>query len=280
MNIAITGASGFVGRRLTGFLQRQGHSITPISLHGDLNPSQFAGCNAVVHLAGEPIAQRWSPAVKQRILESREQGTRKLIAALAECRPNVLASASAVGYYGSCGDTILTEQSPPGEDFLAKVTLAWEREAREVGKLGTRLVILRFGAVLGPGGGALSKMLLPFKLGLGGRVAGGDQWMSWIHIEDLCGMIALAIGESTLRGVWNAVSPNPVTNAKFTEALARAVHRPAVIPVPAFALRLLYGEMAQVILGSQRAIPEAAVRAGYEFRYPDIVSALIKIVEG
>jgi hypothetical protein len=233
-----------------------------------------------VHLAGEPVSQRWTEDVKRRILDSRELGTRKLVAALRDDPPNVLVSASAVGYYGSCGNMVLTEQSPPGNDFLAKAAVAWEREAQEAEKLGVRVVRLRIGTVLAPGGGALGKMLLPFRLGVGGRLGSGTQWMSWIHLEDLCGMIALALRESTLRGVWNAVSPNPVTNADFTSALAHAVHRPAILPVPAFALRLMFGELVDLLLASQRAVPEAATRAAFEFRYPDIVSTLIKIVEG
>lgn len=280
MNIAVTGASGFVGRRLRERLESQGHAVMPLSLRSPLNPEDFAGCHAVVHLAGEPVAQRWSAAAKQRIRESRVEATRALVAAMGAHPPNVLVSASAVGYYGSCGDAVLTEQSSPGHDFLAQVALEWEHEAREAEKLGVRVVILRIGMVLGADGGALAKMLLPFKLGLGGRVGSGEQWISWIHRDDLCDMIWLGLRESTLRGVLNGVSRNPVRNHDFTQALARAVHRPAVIPMPQFALKAMFGEMAEVLLASQRVSPEAAVRAGFEFRYPDIVSTLIKIVEG
>lgn len=280
MKIAITGASGFVGRRLDVRLRARGHSVIPVSLRGDLNPSDFAECDAVAHFAGEPVAQRWTAAVKRRILESRVDGTRRLIEALRPHPPNVLVSASAIGYYGSRGDEILTEQSTPGNDFLAEVAIAWEREAQEVERLGTRLLRLRVGIVLGPGGGALGKMLLPFRLGLGGRLGNGQQWMSWIHIDDLCDLAMLAMKESTLRGVLNAVSPHPVTNSEFTRSLAHALHRPAVIPVPALALKLLYGEMAGALLASQRVMPEGAVRAGFEFQYPELTSALIKIIEG
>ncbi len=192
--------------------------------------------------------------------------------------PNVLVSASGIGYYGSCGDKILTEQCPQGIDFLGEVASAWEREAREAEKLGTRVICLRIGTVLGPGGGALHKMLLPFRLGLGGRLGSGTQWMSWIHLEDLCALIHFALPESTLRGVFNAVSPHPVTNEDFTRALARALHRPAFLPVPAFALRLLFGQMSEILLGSQRAVPEAATAAGFEFGYPEIGAALIQIL--
>lgn len=278
MNVAFTGASGFIGRRATEFLSKHGHTVRGISLRSAPAPEQFAGCDAVVHLAGEPVAQRWTASARRRILESRVAGTRSLIAALRAHPPNVLVSASGIGYYGDCGDRILTEQSPPGSDFLGEVASAWEREVREAEKLGTRVVCLRIGTVLGRGGGALQKMLLPFRLGLGGRLGPGTQWMSWIHLEDLCALISFALPESTLRGAFNAVSPHPVTNADFTRALARALKRPTIFPVPAFALRLMFGDMAEILLGSQRAIPEAATAAGFEFRYPEIGAALIQIL--
>ena len=282
MNVAITGASGFIGRRATEFLTKQGHSVRPVSLRSTPDPDQLArqldGCQAVVHLAGEPVAQRWTAGAKRRILDSRVEGTRALVAALRAEPPNVLVSASGVGYYGSCGDRILTEQSPGATDFLGQVASAWEREAREAEKLGTRVICLRTGTVLGRGGGALKKMLLPFKLGLGGPLGPGTQWMSWIHIEDLCSLIHFFLPESTLRGVFNAVSPHPVTNAEFTRALGHALHRPAVLAVPAFALHVMFGDMAEVLLGSQRALPEAALAAGFEFAYPEINAALIEIL--
>src|SRR5579862_5991026 len=278
MNIAVTGASGFIGSRAVELLRARGHSIRPVSLRSIPIAQQWGACDAVVHLAGEPVAQRWTAAAKRRILDSRVEGTRALLAAFREHPPNVLVSASAVGYYGFRGDEILTEQSPPASDFLGQVVEAWEHEALEAEKLGVRVVRLRIGVVLGLGGGALQTMLLPFRMGLGGRLGAGTQWMSWIHREDLCQMILFALGESTLRGVFNATSPHPVTNAEFTRALGRAVHRPAVIPVPAFALRLLLGEMSEVLLGSQRIVPEAALRAGFEFRYPEIGAALIQIL--
>jgi uncharacterized protein len=282
MNVALTGASGFIGRRATEFLEKQGHTVRAISLRSAPNPQQLAGCEAVVHLAGEPVAQRWTASVRRRILDSRVQGTRALVSALRAHPPNVLVSASGIGYYGSCADRILTEQSSKGDDFLSEVASAWEREAREAEKLGTRVVCLRIGTVLGAlqhkPGGALAKMLLPFRLGIGGRIGPGTQWMSWIHLEDLCSLILFALPESTLRGAFNAVSPHPVTNADFTRAFARALHRPALLPVPAFALNLLFGQMSEMLLGSQRAIPEAAVAAGFEFRYPEIGAALIQIL--
>jgi hypothetical protein len=190
--------------------------------------------------------------------------------------PQVLVSASAVGYYGSRGDEILTESSPPAQDFLGRVTAAWEKEARAALDLGVRVACLRIGVVLGPGGGALEKMLLPFRLGLGGPIGGGKQWMSWIHIDDLTALISFLLKESTVRGAFNGASPHPVTNAEFTRALAHTLRRPAFLPVPALALKLMLGEMSQVILASQRAIPEAALRAGFTFQYPDIFGALAK----
>jgi uncharacterized protein (TIGR01777 family) len=277
MNVAITGASGFVGRRLTERLRQRGHTTKAISLRSAPRPEELAGCEAVIHLAGEPVAQRWTAAARRNILESRKEGTRSLVAALRNHPPNVLVSASAVGYYGSRGDEILTEQAPPASDFLGQVAVAWEREALEAEKLGVRVVRLRIGVALGSGGGALARMLLPFRLGVGGRIGNGRQWMSWIHIDDLCNLIAFVLPESTLRGAMNATTPHPVTNSEFTQALAHAIHRPGLMPVPAFALKLLFGEMAEVILASQRAIPQAALRAGFEFRYPDIAGALLQI---
>lgn len=278
MNVAVTGASGFIGRRVTEILQAQGHSVRPVSLRSSIATEQFSGCEAVVHLAGEPVAQRWTAAARRRILDSRVEGTRKLVRALREHPPNAMVSASAIGYYGFHGDRILTEQSPAASDFLGVVASAWEREAMEAENLGVRVIRLRIGVVLGPGGGALQKMLLPFRLGLGGRIGSGEQWMSWIHLDDLCAMMLFALREPTLRGVLNATSPHPVTNAEFTRALARALHRPAVLPVPAFALRVAFGQMSEILLGSQRVLPEATVRAGFEFEYPEIGAALLQIL--
>lgn len=192
--------------------------------------------------------------------------------------PQVLVSASAVGFYGSRGDEVITEATPPAEDFLGKVAVDWEGEAGEAESFGVRGVRLRLGVVLGPGGGALARMLLPFKLGLGGPIAGGKQWMSWIHLDDLVSLVEFMLKESTVRGAFNATSPYPVTNAEFTKALGQALHRPAFMPVPSFALRLMYGEMAETVLASQRVIPDAAVRAGFTFNFPDVFAALERIV--
>jgi hypothetical protein len=274
MNVAITGASGFVGRALSERLRSSGHSITAISLRTQPPPEVFAGCQAVVNLAGEPVAQRWTPAVRERISNSRVQATRSLVAALRKQPPEVLVSASAVGYYGSRGDEILTEDSPPGHDFLGQVAVGWEQEAHAAEQFGVRVVTPRIGVVLGRGGGALAQMLLPFRLGVGGRLGTGKQWMSWIALEDLVSLIEFAVEDAALSGPVNAVAPNPVTNAAFTRELAATLHRPAILPVPAFALKILFGEMSEILLGGQRVIPQAALRAGFQFRYAELGEAL------
>jgi uncharacterized protein (TIGR01777 family) len=276
MIIAVTGSSGFIGRRLTQRLRTEGHTVREISLRR--GPVIVPVCHAVVHLAGEPVAQRWTRSARNRILKSRVEGTKSLVKALSEHPPPVLISASAIGYYGSRGDEILTETSEPGGDFLAQVAIGWEREARSAEQFGVRVVPLRFGVVLGRGGGALKKILLPFRLGLGGRLGSGHQWMSWIHLDDLIALIGFAIESEQCKGVMNAVAPHPVTNDEFTHDLARALHRPAAFPVPEFGLKLLYGEMSQVILGSQRVIPEAALQAGFQFRFAELGPALRQIV--
>lgn len=286
MNIAITGASGFIGRNLAARLRAEGHSIRAISLRSGgsafyaLAPDSFAGCGAVVHLAGEPVAQRWTASAKKKIFDSRVVGTQAIVRTLAGLvlKPSVLVSASGVGYYGSRGDEILSEDAPPGADFVGELAAAWEGEAFEAEKLGIRVVCPRIGVVLGRDGGALQKMLPPFKLGIGGRIGSGAQWMSWIHIDDLVNLIAFALSNRTLSGPLNAVAPNPVTNAEFTRELARALHRPAILPVPEYALKLMFGEMASMLLGGQRVIPQAALAAGFQFRYSELGSALAALL--
>ena len=280
MNIAVTGASGFVGRALSERLRASGHGVTAISLRTQPPPEVFGGCEAVVNLAGEPVAQRWTTAARERISNSRIQGTRSLVAAIRKHPPQVLVSASAVGYYGSRGDEILTEDSPPSSDFLGQLALGWEQEARAAEQFGVRVVTPRIGVVLGRGGGALAQMLLPFRLGVGGRLGSGQQWMSWIALDDLVSLIEFAIEDAALTGPVNAVAPNPVTNAVFTRELAAALHRPAVFPVPAFALKMLFGEMSQIILGGQRVIPRASSRAGFQFRYAELGEALRQSIGG
>jgi uncharacterized protein (TIGR01777 family) len=272
MNIAVTGASGFIGQRLMASLGKEARAV---SLRGNLDA--LAGADAVVHLAGEPVSQRWTKEVREKIRSSRVEGTRKLVAAMRANPPRVLVSASAVGYYGSRGDERLTESSAPGDGFLADVCVEWEREALNAEEFGVRVVCLRNGLVLGQGGG-LQKMMLPFKLGAGGKIGDGKQWVAWIHLADAVGLIEFAILSSQLRGPINVTDPNAATNAELTRELAHALHRPAVLPVPIFALQLLYGDMAQIIYASQRVIPEAALRAGYQFRFPKLEGALLDIV--
>jgi uncharacterized protein (TIGR01777 family) len=280
MNIAVTGASGFVGRALSERLRASGHGVTAISLRTHPPLGVFGGCEAVVNLAGEPVAQRWTTAARERISNSRIQGTRSLVAAIRKHPPRVLVSASAIGYYGSRGDEILTEDSSPASDFLGQLALGWEQEARAAEQFGVRVVTPRIGVVLGRGGGALAQMLLPFRLGVGGRLGSGEQWMSWIALDDLVSLIEFAIEDAALTGPVNAVAPNPVTNAVFTRELAAALHRPALFPVPAFALKILFGEMSQMILGGQRVIPQVALRAGFQFRYAELGEALRQSIGG
>ncbi len=237
------------------------------------NPDGVAGADTVVHLAGETVAQRWTKEAREKIRSSRVEGTRRLVDAMRADPPRVLVSASAVGYYGSRGDERLTESSSPGDDFLSGVCVEWEREARKAEEFGVRVVCLRNGVVLG-NGGALEKMMPPFKFGVGGRIGDGTQWMPWIHIDDVAGLIEFAISSSKLRGAVNATAPNPATNGEFTRELAAALHRPAIFPVPKLALRLIFGEMAEMLYASQRVIPEAATGAGYQFRFPDLHGAL------
>ncbi len=274
MNISITGASGFIGRHLVKSLAQAGHSPRALSRHAPPAES-LREADAVIHLAGEPVAQRWTAEAKRRIRESRVEGTRNLVAALAALprRPEALICASAIGYYGSRGDEILTESSAPGSGFLPEVCVAWEREAQAAEAFGMRVVRVRTGLVLDAGGGALVRMLPPFRMGLGGRLGSGRQWMSWIHLEDLAALFQFAV-ERQVRGPLNAVAPYPVTNSDFTRELARTLGRPAVFPVPGFALRLLFGEMADVLLTSQRVVPGAAEAAGFRFRFPQLAEAL------
>jgi uncharacterized protein (TIGR01777 family) len=297
MNIAITGASGFIGRRLMKTLATANHTLRVLSRHAGTNlppgvqlfvwdamkgqPSEESldGVDAVIHLAGEPIAQRWNDDVKQKIRESRATGTRHLVQALstARRRPAVLLCGSAVGYYGSRGEEILTESSAPGKGFMADVCVAWEKEAGLAESLGIRVVKLRTGVVLGANGGVLAKMVPPFKAGMGGKLGHGDQWMSWVHLDDLVGIIQHVL-EKPVAGPVNGTSPNPVTNADFTKALGHSLSRPAIVPMPAFTLKFMFGEMSDVMLASQRALPKAAEAAGYIFRYPSLEPALANVL--
>jgi len=267
VRVGVTGASGLIGTRLVAALRQRGDAATELSrLPG---PEQLAGHDAVVHLAGEPVAQRWSDQAKQEIERSRVEGTRALVAAMSSGQ--TLVSASAVGYYGPRGDERVPESEPAGDDFLARVCVGWEREAQA---FSGRAVQIRTGVVLDKSGGALKKMLLPFRLGVGGPVAGGKQWMPWIHIDDVVGIYLKALDDASWTGPYNAAAPEPVTNREFSKELGRALHRPAFAPVPSFALHLLYGEMAEIVTTGQRAVPQRALAGGYEFRQPDLPAAL------
>lgn len=293
MNIALTGASGFLGSAVVRALLEDGHTLSALGRSRGALPPAVAfhqwnamsgvpareareGAQAVIHLAGEPVAQRWNAEVKRRIRDSRVTGTRNLVSGLlaVEKPPEVLVSASAVGIYGSRGDEALSEDSPPGAGFLAEVCQEWEAEAQRASQAGIRVVALRIGIVLGRGGGALKAMLPPFRMGLGGPLGAGNQWMPWIHLEDITGLIRHAIETRTLNGPLNATAPAPVTNREFTRTLGRVLRRPAFMPVPEFAIRLLYGEMASVVLASQRVLPQKALASGYRFRFENLEEAL------
>ena len=287
MNITVTGASGFLGRHLVEELKAEAHDVYVIGRNRwdtvsgqEPPPDSLERADAIVHLAGEPVAQRWTAETKKRIRASRVDGTRHLVNALSTLsrRPKVLISASAIGIYGDRGDEVLTEQSGSGIGFLAQVTEDWESAARLAEALGIRVVLLRFGVVLGRDGGALAKMLPIFRWGLGGKLGRGRQWMSWIHVADVTALIRHALATDALRGPINATAPNPGTNSEFTRTLAEALHRPGIFPVPAFALKLAYGEMASVIIASQRVLPAAAESAEFHFRYPNLGGALADCV--
>ena len=297
MNYLLTGATGFIGQSLVNYLLGNGHEVNYLgrkrstTLDGraafhlwkrDEDPllNSVPRLDAVVHLAGEPVAQRWNEKIKQEIYHSRVDGTRKLVTAIQKLKhkPSVLVSASAVGIYGNRGDEILTEKSAPGKDFLADVCLGWEREALRAGEFGIRVVTVRIGIVLGSQGGALKQMLVPFRLGAGGPLGSGRQWMSWITLQDLARLFVFAAENESVHGALNGAVPEPVTNAEFTKALSRAVHRPAIVPAPRFALRLALGPVADYMLASQRVIPEAAQQAGFQFKHSQIEEALRSVV--
>jgi uncharacterized protein (TIGR01777 family) len=277
MRITITGASGLIGSKLVAALTQRGDEVTKVSLRdGPPDPAQLAGRDAVVHLAGENVAQRWTDEARKAIRDSRERGTRQLVEAIAAAdpKPRALISSSAVGYYGPHGDELLDEDTPAGHDFLAEVCVVWEREAQQAEALGLRVVLVRTGVVLDSGGGALSKMLLPFKLGGGGPVAGGRQYMPWIHVDDVVGIYLRAIDDPAWRGPVNAAAPEPVTNKAFSKALGRALHRPAIAPIPGAAIRLLYGDMAEIVTKGQRAVPKRTLELGYTYQHTDLDEAL------
>jgi len=288
MRIGITGASGLLGTALVPALRGAGHAVVRIGrgadadvrwnpAAGELDAADCAGIDAFVHLAGANVGQRWTTAHRRAIRDSRVAGT-TLIARTAAAltpRPRVLVSASAVGIYGDAGAAVCDESAPAGHDYLAEVCHAWESSADAARAAGIRTVHLRFGVILSRRGGALGKLLPVFRLGAGGRVGDGRQWMSWLSLEDTVGVVRFALETDGLAGAVNATAPQPVTNAEFTATLARVVHRPALFPVPAFALNLMFGEMAQAtLLASQRAVPRQLEAAGYVFRHTTLESAL------
>lgn len=281
MNITVTGATGFIGRHLVQSLARDGHSVRALSRQawdifaGEPPAESLTGADAVVHLAGVPVAQRWTRGTREKIRGSRVTGTHHLVTALSTLpqRPEALICASAIGIYGDRGDEVLTEASPLGAGFLPDICRAWEREADLAESLGVRVVKMRFGIALGRKGGALEKMLPPFRAFVGGKIGPGSQWMSWIHIADIVGLIRHALAHP-MNGVVNATAPNPARNRDFARELGAALHRPAIFPVPALALQILFGEMAEVLLASQYVLPKAAEAAGYRFAFPELGAAL------
>ncbi len=279
MRVMIFGASGFVGKHLVPSLRSLGHEIRTASLRDPQAAADAAnGCDAIVNLAGEPVAQRWTDETKRKILESRTVAPSALLERLkvADERPRAYISASAVGYYGTSLTETFTEESAPGSDFLADVCVQWESVAQSARELGMRAVCVRTGIALGSDGGALEKILPLFKTGAGGKIASGKQWFSWIHIDDLVGMYVFALDE--IEGSLNATAPNPVRNDEFTHALAATVHRPAFFPVPSFALKAMLGEGASALTEGQRVLPARATVAGFAFRFPTVQSALAEIV--
>jgi uncharacterized protein len=309
MKIAIAGATGFVGSQLVKQLQAQGDRVVILTRNPQSASNRFgqaqivgynplksgewqesiSGCDAVINLAGEPIAEkRWTPAQKRAILESRQIGTQKIVEAilqgrgsandLATVKPQVLINASAIGYYGTSETDKFDESSPAGSDFLAEVCTAWETAAQAVTASGTRLVILRFGIVLGKNGGALGKMLAPFSAFVGGPIGSGKQWFSWIHSDDAIKLIIAALKDSQMQGVYNATAPNPVTMTEFAHTLGNVMSRPSWLPVPNFAIEALLGEGAIVVLQGQQVIPTKTLDRGFDFQYPTLKPALESIV--
>jgi len=284
MKVAVTGASGFVGRRLCERARAKGHEVVAIGrTAGDrlwdpmTQAAPLADIDAVVHLAGDPVAEgRWTKAKRARLRESRVTGTRNLVAGIREAKPRVLVSASAIGYYGDRGDEELTEDSTPGADFLAGVCREWEAEANGSG---IRTACLRTGIVLGTEGGALARMLTPFKLGLGGRLGSGRQWMSWVHRDDLVDLALHAIEKETVSGPLLGTAPRPVTNLEFTKTLGRVLGRWTVLPLPRWQVRLLFGKVAEVLCGSQRCSPKRTLESGFAFRYEALEPALRSLLD-
>jgi uncharacterized protein len=304
MKIAITGATGFVGSRLVKKLKNNGHQLLiftrnanrakqlyPASRFPNLEIISYqpiesgdwqkavSGCDGVVNLAGETIAKRWTSKNRKAILESRQLGTRKIVEAIAqaETKSSVLVNASAVGYYGTSEIDIFDEDSDPGDDFLSQVCQVWEKEANEVKQAGVRLVILRMGIVLG-NGGALAKIIPPFKLFVGGPLGEGHQWFSWIHLDDLVDLIIESLERNDVEGAFNATSPHPVRMSKLCETLGEIMNRPSWLPVPDFVLEFLLGDASKVVLEGQQVLPQKTKSIGFEYQYPNLKKALMDIL--
>lgn len=301
MKVAVTGATGFVGSALVKRLQDEGHQVVVLTRSPEKAKRMFpasafpsvevieysplesgdwqgaiAGCDGVVNLAGAPIAEmRWTPERKKEILESRQIGTRKIVEAIAQAnpRPSVLINSSAIGYYGASETATFDESSAPAEDFLAQVCQAWESEAQQATQSGVRVVILRTGIVVALGG-AVEKMLLPFKMYTGGPLGSGRQWFSWVHRDDLVSLIVTALTNSQMSGTYNATAPNPVRMGEFCQVLGEVLNRPSWLPVPAFALEALLGDAATVVLEGQRVLPKRTLESGFQFQYPTVKPAL------
>jgi uncharacterized protein (TIGR01777 family) len=301
LKVLVTGASGLIGSALCDALFARGDEVVGLTRDTGRarianprvtwhkwdptlerpDPGAFEGVDGVVHLLGEPIDQKWTDEAKERIMDSRRQGTHNLVQTIAalDAPPKVMVSQSGVGHYGDRGDDVVDESDSPGSSFDAQVTVAWEAAAHELDSSDVRLVVVRTGQVLARGGGMLKEMLPPFKLGVGGPLAGGDQYLSWIHIDDEVGILLWALDDDNVSGTVNASAPSPATNKDFSKALGRALNRPAVMPVPGFVLDLKFGkEFGQVLRGGQRAIPKRTQELGYSFKYPDLDEALKSVV--
>jgi uncharacterized protein (TIGR01777 family) len=283
MHVVIAGASGLIGSAVQPFLRAQGMQVTALDREKPFEP-QLRGADIVINLAGENISQgRWTEAKKRRIRDSRVQTTQAIVKALREMDrpPKLLINASAVGYYGNCGDQPLQEDSPAGTGFLASVCQEWEAAAHKATLAGVRVVIVRFGVVLSPEGGALKAMLMPFKMGLGGVIGSGEQWISWISLEDVPPIFQHIIEQADISGPVNVVSPTPLRNEAFTKQLGQLLHRPTVVPLPAFGARLIFGEMAdEALLSSVRAIPGVLERTGYAFKHNTLGPWLVEAPAG
>jgi uncharacterized protein (TIGR01777 family) len=302
----VTGATGVIGRHAIGAMLERGDQVVVLTRDPDSARDKLGGgveaqawadpkhtlppsdaldqADAILHLLGEPIAQRWTDDAKREIRDSRVLSTRSLVEAIAalpeDRRPRALVSQSATGYYGPRGDEPVDESDPAGKDFLAGVTVEWEREAGKATSAGVRVATTRTGVVLSAQGGALEKMLPPFKLGVGGPVAGGRQYVPWIHLDDVVAAMLRCLDDDAATGPVNLTAPNPVTNAELSKTLGRVLHRPAVLPVPGLALKALYGEMATIVLTGQRAIPARLGELGYQFRHPQLEAALRDVLSG